>query len=237
MLVYSETTKTKSGELRITRPIGALLISTDEVIEALANETISVFIEKANGSNIDIATNIPLRDFILSSVFGTASFDGTAGISAMCEIANDGAIALGQNESIKVKLDNLKSAKTYTIHGIELPELTNEIVHFDRKTVLTEETSRQFDVTGADEAVITGIDNVDEMHVTYLNGNTVKYLQAEIKAIASDVDSILGSGPLGVVVTSISDVVVFPVVGVAKIDIYKSAGTITVTLRDENIVI
>ena len=66
MEIYNETGKTKSSSLMITRPIGALLVGMSQPFTALTNETITAFIERANGNNTDI---LP-ADFPLKAILG-----------------------------------------------------------------------------------------------------------------------------------------------------------------------
>jgi len=241
MELYKETGKLKSGEIRIARPIGALLIKTDRPLGEMANETITVYVERANGSNEQIATNQNLKRFILASVFGNSAIETSAGVSALCEICENGAIQLEENEGIKISLNGLSSTHEYQVNGIEYPQLSDEIVRFDTKKVLSEEASRKFNVQGYESVVIEGITAIDEAHVTYENGQTVKYNREELVAISFDVDPLIGVGSIhqegietGMLVTAVADTVIFPLVGVTDIDIYKGTGAVTLTLKDES---
>ncbi|QQV90369.1 structural protein [Cellulophaga phage Omtje_2] len=239
MLIYNETSKTKSGELRITRPIESLLIRTSKKLDELANEKITIFIEKANGNNEEIATNISLQAFMLGGTYGASGtfemdLGGNSVTTAMVELSETGAIALGENESIKVLLNDLTSTAVYAINGIESPIKGSTIVKYERKVVLTEDVQRKFNVMQHELAIIDGIANVDQAHITYNNGETIKFTSDELKAVCLDID-VLTSISGGLVQSFVNDLIVFPLVGVDAIEIFKTNGKITLTLKDADL--
>ncbi len=239
MLVYNETGKTKSGELRITRPISALLIRTDKRLQNLSNEKITIFIEKANGNNVEIATNISLRDFMMGGTYGASGtfqmeLDGATVSTAMVELSENGSIQLGENESIKVLLTDLTPANVYAINGIESPTKGSTIVKYERKVVLTEDVQRKYNVSAHELMVLDGVSNIDQAHLTYNNGETIKLTSDELKAAALDVD-VLTAIEGGAVISYVGDVICFPLVGVDAIEIFKTSGLITLTLKDADL--
>ncbi|AGO48869.1 structural protein [Cellulophaga phage phi12a:1] len=239
MLVYNETGKTKSGELRITRPISSLLIRTSKKLSELANEKITIFIEKANGNNVEIATNISLVAFMMGGTYGESGtfqmqLDGSVVNTAMVELSETGSVLLGENESIKILLTDLTSTATYAINGMESPIKGSDIVKYERKVVLTEDVQRKYDVSSHELMILDGVSHIDQAHITYNNGETIKLTSDEIKAVALDVD-VLTSIESGAVVTYVNDIIVFPLVGVDAIELFKSNGLITLTLKDANL--
>lgn len=237
MEIYNETGKTKTGELRITRPIGALVIEMTQNFEALSNETITAFIERANGDNTNIFTDMPLKAFIGASIAGNAAvFEDDNFTQALCELCEEGSINLQETESIKIKFDGLKSAVTYSVHGLEYPVLGDSVARLSRKNLLEGETDRIFDVSKQELMLIEGVDNLIEINMQYPN-HTVKYTPTELKAISRDVDNVksvrVGTTPK--VSYDLSGLISMPLVGVKSIDIKKQSGTgkaVTIYVKD-----
>lgn len=225
MEIYSETGKTKTNELRVTRPIGALLVAMDQPFANLTNETITAYIERANGNNTEILTDYPLAKFIAASVAGTSAvFEDDNGLTALCELSEEGSVNLQETESIRIKLDGLKSAVTYSLNGLEYPTLSNSVSKFSRKNILAGETERRFDVAEQEVMIIDGVDAILEMNVTFSNGHTCKFTPAEIKAISRDVDAVKLM-KVGLNTTTLFDLpyaLVFPLSEVQSIDVKKT---------------
>ncbi len=227
---YNATGVTKSGEIKISRPVGAILVKASQGFAAFTTEKIKVYIEKASGNNVIIANNIPLGEFLALSAHGLSMIVEKAGsTSAMCVIAN-GAIELGENEHIKIELEGLKALVTYQVNSVEFPVFAQRTFKFDRKTLNTDETARKFEVTGYDLLHISGVDAVEQMDITYENGRINKLLNAEILALAEFED------PAFLVKDGLIDQhpvssVVFPLDMVRSLDIQKSnAKAVNLTL-------
>lgn len=233
MEVYNESGKTKTGELRISRAIGALLITSSRKVEELTNERITIYIERANGGNIELASNISLKHFILGSTYGNtvikADTAGGLGLSALCEIALNGAIGLAPNESIKVSLDGLISSATYSINGIEYPQGAETVITLERKTILGDETEKTY-ATGDADLLLLDVALVTDVEMTFSNGVRTKYTKKELIALAFDVEHIITANVDGNISLSTGDVLAFPLNDVNIIDIEKGVGTVELTL-------
>lgn len=228
MEIYNETGKTKTNELRVTRPIGALVVSMSQAFEALTNETITAFVERANGNNTELFTDLPLKALIGVSTAGNpAVFETANGIVALCELCEEGSIDLQETESIRIKMDGLKSGVTYTLNGLEYPSLANTAVKVTRKNILAGETERKLDVREQELMLIEGVAFINEMVVTFANGHNCKYVPAELMAISRDFDavkSIKNTGTVFGVGFDLDSFVTYPLVGVDSIDIKKKSG-------------
>lgn len=226
MELYNETAKTKTGELRVTRPIGALLVSMSQGFSALTNETITVFVERANGDSTNLFTDLPLKAFIAASTAGSpAVFENNDELRALCEICEEGNISLQDTETIKIKMDGLKSAVTYALFGIEYPHNAQTAVSIERRPVLSEEVARRFDVADQELMIIEGVDNILELEMSF-GSHTVKYLPEELKILSRDFDPVklvhVGLAPA----TSydLPALITMPLIGCQKIDVKKQAG-------------
>lgn len=229
MEIYNATGVLKTGQIRVTKSVGALVIGMSQLFSALTNEKITMHIERANGSNEEICTNILLSAFIGTSVFGEGQIiTSGGGISALCEIANSGALPLGENETIVISLTDLKSLVTYSINGIELPVKANEIVFLTEKIMLAGQKNRQFEVSQFDEAYIVGaFEKVRLTYETEQGAVTTEHLEKEVRAMSADFH-LLHAGAL----TEVTDTVL-SVVGVSVLEIF-SATQVNIILRDVN---
>lgn len=237
MEIYNGTGKTKTGELRVTRPIGALVVGMSQPFAALTNETITVFIERANGDNTNVCIDFPLAAFIaLSTAASPAVFEGDSGLKALCEICEEGAIKLQETESIKIKLDNLKAAVTYSLHGMEYPVLANSVVKLNRKNILSGQTEMRYDLQAEELMLIEGIDNVLEINVAFENGIVCKYVPEELKAISRDFDAVklVRTGASVLADYDLPGFITYPLVGVLNVDVKKKIdGAINLYLKND----
>lgn len=243
MELYNGTGVLKTAEIRNAKPIASLLIQTSIAFSELTNETITVFVERANGSNTEIATGINLKEFILLSVYGQSAIYAGNGykMNALCELSELGAIALGENEAVKFKLDSLKSTATYVVNGMVEPATTTVINRFDRKVALSGESSRDFDVAGYSAVCISNYDKIEELSLTFDNGQVCKYTKAELIAISVDVDPIqvlrtdTANAVDGLVIDSLlSDKLVIPLMGVERLEVIKEqAEVVNLTFKSE----
>lgn len=225
------TGKTKSGQLRITKSIGALLVVLDEGFDALTNEKITMHIERSNGSNEEIATNIPLNAFISSSIYGEGTLqDGEGTVqTALCEIANNGGIHLEENESIIISLTDLKSASTYSLHGLEMPVKTIEKLFLTEKVLLAGQKNRVYDVEQFDEAVLIGaFDKVRIGYETEQGIRTVEFSAVELRGISGDIDMTASS-----LLTGRTEYTTFSLVEAKEIELF-SLTQVNLVLRDIN---
>lgn len=229
MEIYNQSGKLKTESLLITRPIGALIVGMSQPFSALTNETITAHIERANGNNTEILpADFPLKSFLALSTMGNpAIYEENNVLSALAELCEEGSINLQETESIKIKLDGLKSTVTYSLHGLEYPTLGNSVSRFSRKNLLTEESQRRFDVADQEGMLIEGIDSIIEMNVAFTNGHVCKYVPEEIKAISRDVDAVKlislagASGAVNSTQFDLAGLVSFPLVDVVNVDVKK----------------
>lgn len=237
MKIASITGVTKSQELTVTKSIGSLVLAIDGLaLSALTTEKISVYIERANGSNIILANKILFKDFILASTYGSSATqsDATYECIALCELAHEHGIMLGEKESIKIQLDDLINAGvTYDLFGIEEAHTTNELYIFELKTVASEEFSKKVDVKGFDLAIMTTSNTVNDVQFRYVladelgneNKQIVKYLPFELQTISRDIDPLQAINGTAVL-QGLTDRVTLPLVGVDQIEVNKSQGAV-----------
>lgn len=229
MEILNETGKTKTPQLRVTKSIGALLIGASCPYEGLKNEKITAHIERANGDNQEIATNISLKAFIATSVFGEGTIKSDAKyFSAVCEMANDGAIDMAEDETLVLSFTGLNPLLRYTVEGLEMPVKSSETVFFTEKVVLNGQKSRKFDVEAFDEAVILGdFDKVKLTYATDEGSSTIELSVKELRALSFDMGNLIAGSD-----SQVNDTV-FSLVGVMDIEIFTSAEeNINIVLRD-----
>lgn len=240
MEIYNGTGVTKTSELRITRAIGALGIKMSQKFDALTNEKISAYIERADGNNTEILPDISLAAFMAGSVSESpAIFQDINGCSALAELCENGSIMLQDTEAIRIKLDGLKAGVTYELHGIEFPHYSNDTVKWSRKNFLIGETERKLQVSTEELAVIENPDGIIEVAVTYENGLTVKFTRIELDFLSRDLDAIKiidndATTLKGRTQFDFPNLLNFPLVGVTAIDFKKdSAQAVQVYLKND----
>lgn len=228
MKITSITGVSKSPELNVTKSIGSLIVATSLQLSELSTEKVSIYIERANGSNVILANKILLKDFILASTYGSEAVqsDSDYNCIALCEIANEGSIFLQEKESIKITLEDLISAEQYDLYGVEEPENTNQLYFFEQKTVGSEEFNKKVDVSGNDLAIMTKDSTIDDISYHFVNGQVVKYLPFELQTLSRDIDPIQAITPTATVLQSLSDRLCLPLVAVHAIELNKSQGQI-----------
>ena len=228
MKIASITGVTNSPEFTVTKSISTLLLALNISLDEITTEKISFYVERANGNNVILANKTNLKDFILGSTYGTEavqSFDGFPTV-ALCEVSQDGSIFLAEKETIKIRLEDLISAKTYEVYGIEEPVQSNDLFFFEQKSVAVEDVNKKIDVRGFDLAIMTLDDSVSDVSYTYSNNQVVKYLPFELQALSRDIDPLLYIDKDGLAVQAVSDRVSLPLVEVDFIEINKSQGSI-----------
>lgn len=228
MKIKSITGVTKVDEISITKSIGAVVIAVDGLaIDQLTTEKISIYIERANGSNVYLANKIPVLDFILASSYGSEAVqsDSNYELIAMCELAVGGGIFLAEKESIKLAFDGLDSTKTYDIYGIEEPTQTDTLAFFEQKTVASEEFSKKIDVNGFDLAIMTTHATVQDLIYKFENGKSVKYLPFELQTQSRDFDpiqAVKGTAVLAQIPNRLS----LPLLHIDEIEVNKEQGAV-----------
>ena len=229
MEIYNGTGVLKTGTLRVTKSVWALLIMADVAFEALLNEKITAHIERANGDNEEIATNISLKAFISTSVLGEGKvIDNGASFSALCELTSGGAIDMAEDETLVLSFSDLRSAQAYEIHGIEAPVISPFPVKFTEKVLLAGQKNRKFEVTNADEAHLTG--DFTKVRITYPTDEgdrTVEYTKTELRAITADLGLVREGSNAQIANT------LFSVVGATYVEIFAD-NQVNLVLRDAN---
>lgn len=228
MKITTLTGVLKSPELTVTKSIGSVIVCFSGLLEELLNEKVSIYLERANGSNVILVNKVNLKDFILSSTYGGESIqsDANFGTIAVCEIALEGGIFIAEKESIKIQLDDLRAPNTYEIYGVEHPVTTNDLFHFEQKSVASEEVNKKIDVKGFDLAIMTMDDSISDVSYTFENGQVVKFLPFELRALSVDIDPIQYIKNDGTVKQVLDGRLSLPLVHVDFIEINKAQGKI-----------
>ena len=236
MELLNITGQTKTGEIRIDKAIGALLIASSGGLDSVTNETITVFVERADGANLRIATNIPLLPFMaLSTVGDSAIIENQEGkVSALCELSEDGSIYLDENDGIKFQFNNLKPQNTYSVNGLEYPVSTEDVISIDRKVMNDDSASKSFDVEMFDVLAIKNYSVIQEMHIQYENGQVVKFTPVELEAVSDDFDPIKVVKDGDFPKRKISNYTTPPLTGAVRLDIYKDSGVVELYLKNDN---
>lgn len=228
MKIVSLTGVLKSAELTITKSIASLIVACNLKISELLNEKISIYIERANGNNVILANKVNLKDFLLSSTYGGEAIQSDAdfGTIAVCELGHLGGIFLAEKESIKIQLDDLRAPQTYELYGIEDAFGTNQLYHFEQKSVAIEEVNKKVDVKGFDLAIMTMHNSISDVSYTFQNGQVVKYLPFELQSLSTDVDPIQSINFDGTVAQRLAGTLALPLHFVDFIEINKAQGAI-----------
>lgn len=228
MKIKTITGVTKSEEITVTKSVGALILAINNLaLSELTTEKISVYIERSNGSNVILANKVLLVDFILASTFGseaTQSDDNYKTI-ALCEVAHEGGIFLAEKESIKIVLEDLIAGTSYDLYGVEEPTQSNDLYHFEQKTVSSEDFSKKVDVYGYDLAIMTVHASVSDLSYKFNNGQVVKYLPFELQTLSRDIDPIQAVNA-DKVLQGVATRLSLPLVGVESIEVNKSQGAV-----------
>jgi len=178
--------------LRNSKPISQLLFGMSGDLTDITNEEISVFIESQSGENISILKNIKVRPLILLAQHGEGAIhvddDGLGGqvLSAGIELTPGNSIALTNDEVMIIDMAGLKAAQTYTLDGLEAPNLQRVITKYELKKILAGEASKDLDVAGYDKVCISGRANITEIDITFVNGFTGKYGPRELQHMMSE---------------------------------------------------
>jgi hypothetical protein len=220
------TAITESDEIILTKGISALIVCSDLKPHLFTTEVISVWVERA-GKNVDIAKEILLKDFVALGTYAEdiIQSNATLGTIANCDLTQDsGFISLNEAETIKFKLRNLDATKVYELHGVESFFPSSNLNKYERKSMGSEDVSRDFDVKGYDLASLQKDNSITEIALTHENGSVAKFTPFELEVQARSADSanvVDGS----VIKVSQSDRIVFAVHQIVNINIRKEPGT------------
>lgn len=213
---------TTTGELIITKPVGSICVSFEGTIAELKDEKISVMVERDNGNAI-VLNRVSLLSLLLMQTYSQniVEFNGFKTNAILPLTPDGGAVALGQNERIKVVVEDLQKEKVYQFHAEEEPFTTNKIYDYDKKACLVGEEQRLLDFHGYDQIVIQGSDSLKDLRIIYDNGVSCLHTLFEVK-VNSYVCDPLAFIADGSITTEIKGALVMPLLGVKQIDFGKS---------------
>lgn len=216
---------TESVEIVQNKGLAAFLLCSDLKPHEFTTEVISVWVEKS-GKNVDVAKEILVKDLILLGTYNedTIQKDGTLLTVANIELTKDlGFVHLTENETIKFKLRNLIPEKVYQLHGVEGFEKSNEILMYERKSMGSEDVSRDFNVMGYDIASLQTDASITEIALTHDKGNVAKFSLFELKAWARSFDAANYIDGTTIKVSE-ADRIVFPLKNIVNVNVRKEPG-------------
>lgn len=219
---------TKSPMLLVTKGIGALIVSASIQIEDFTTEQISFEIERKSGNKQVTNGTMSLADFIMLTTFNAdaVTSDANYKVTAECEVAEDGAIWLDEKDVIKIQLTGLKTANTYVLNGIEMPQFTEKILQFENKSMSSDEKSKTFDIYDCDLALLDNSNDIEEVLYTFLNDVVVTYTMHELRVLSRSVDPVAYVKQDGTVKSAFTSKLQLPLFGVKSIQIRKTQGNI-----------
>lgn len=171
------TGKTKQT-FRINKPVGGILIRTNQMIKGVAgalagidNEVISIVIESGNKQTKVIQPRASLLACAAIATIGEGAMFASAAesIDLYIPIADGGSLDLGDNDEIVVTLENLKSAKEYECYGEETPGLTRTFFQYDQVTILAGRPSDIVNLTEADAVFISNRNSITRLNIVKLS--------------------------------------------------------------------
>jgi len=230
MEIFNSTGKniSKSDTILVTKGIGSLLVSTTLEVDSLTTESIEAFIERASG-NVPITEGVmSLKDFILLTTFNgdAVTSDESYKTTAECEICEDGSIHLQEKEVIKIKLTGLKSAESYILNTVEMPQSSEKVLQFSNRSMNADERQKAFDVYDCDLALLDNSNTIEEVAYTFLNDVVVRYTLHELRILSRSVDPVGYVKQDGTVKSAFASKLQLPLFGVKNIEIRKSQGAI-----------
>lgn len=219
---------TKSGVLLLTKSIGSLIVSMSVDVEDLTTEQIKIEVERKTG-NLEITKGfMSLFDFIALTTFNddAVTADAKYKTTAVCEIAEDGAVFLDEKDVIKIELAGLKAAQTYVLNGIEEPQTSEKVLSFENKSMSSDDKDKNFEIEHCDLALIDNSDTITEVAYTFLNENVVKYTLHELRCLSRQVDPVAYIRQDGTTLSGFASKLQLPLFGVKSINVRKSQGSI-----------
>lgn len=231
MEIYKGTGKTTTGTILLTKSISSLVIGSSLEFLKLNTETIRLEIERANGSNFEITKGtMSLRDFILATTYGADAIVSSTQFNfktvAVCEFTTNGAVHLFEKDVIKITLNGLDAAATYVINGIEEPETSTEVYQFEHKSMGSDDTNKDFNVSGYDVLVLDKSADIEEINYRFENGQVVKYTMFELEAMSKQIDPVAYVQQDGLVASGFDSKIQLPLFAVNNINIRKTQGSV-----------
>lgn len=217
--------------LVVSKGFESLLFVTNVAYENLANEKISIKIQRKSG-NIDIfeGGSIELKRFLQMCSTGQGAITQTAAgmVSIICDITPMGNIPLGQNEEIQITLTGLDSTKIYQLSTIEAPFDAVELYQYSKKIMNAATLKDDFIVTDCDVVLLENSADVGEIRLDYADPaykQTVHTLD-ELEAVYRQGDPISQISSTGSVKTMFTDYYVVVTNGVKRLEINKVEGSL-----------
>jgi hypothetical protein len=224
MLHYSDTGKTKSGEIKISRPVFALLITGTGLFIDILNEKISIDIERNQGSTTNIANQHPLARILGLATHGIPAIKQSNGFwSAILPLAG-GAIPLKDSESIKVSLGDLRSSINYTVSSIESPQVALTPFKYDQKVMVSDDVAREIEIQGFRKMFLQNIDVISQIRLKHMNGTTNTYEVAELLALAEADDPYYLNDEASIYMSP-DNGLIMDVSEITHIEVVKASGT------------
>lgn len=227
MKIIELSNVTKSGEIRVNKSIGSLVVALESLsLNALTNEKITLYVERANGNNVYLANKLPLLDFILASTYGGSAIqsDIQFDVIAKCELSLDAGIFLDDKETLIIELEGLKPLSGYKLFGIEEAEQTNLLYFFETKTLSSDDVNKKFQMVDYDMCVISDNGDISDISLTYPNNQVIKYLPFELQVVSRDIDPIAQVRFDDYPINNFGSRIVLPMVGIQFIEFNKSQG-------------
>ncbi|SNS02501.1 hypothetical protein [Flavobacterium sp. ov086] len=219
---------TKSGVLLQTKSFGSLIVSSSLDLEALTTEQIKIEVERKTG-NLEITKGfMSLFDFIALTTFNddAVTADAAYKITAVCEVAEDGAVYLDEKDVIKIELQGLKTAETYVLNTVEEPQVSEKVLSFENKSMSSDDKDKNFEIEHCDLCLLDNSSSITEVAYTFLNENVVKYTLHELRCLSRQVDPVAYVRQDGSVKSAFASKIQLPLFGVKSINIRKEQGSI-----------
>lgn len=247
MLQATITGKTKET-VRFTKPIGGLMIKTDQLIEnmtgetaGVSNELIGIQIESGQAQSKLIQPKQSLKLLALMSTVGEGHMfiDAAGKLNIYIPIADGASLYLDNSEEIVVSFETLKSAKTYEVYGIEMPGQTRRALFYEHKKLLSGRTSDNLNVIEADLIGISSfsaLQRIEFTKATEFGGEVFatnhEFESAELEYLMSQTNDIIATNKAGTVMAAgIHDAFVLPVAAVTEMDVETNGTELDIIMR------
>jgi hypothetical protein len=205
--------------IRFTKPVGGILVVTNQEVKDLngatagvSNEQIGISLESGQEQIKMIQPKLSLLELAVMSTVGegfilTSDKDATSGQptkTALFVPIAPGTLVFGDTAELVVSLEGLKSAKSYEVYGVELPGSTSIFYQYSHVKVLAGRRTEQLSVTAADLVSVSSlaaVQKMDMVKVTAEDGDRVtarnhKYEAAEIALLISQTNDLVFGGVL-----------------------------------------
>lgn len=203
--------------IRFTKPVGGILVVTNQEVNGLngattgvSNEQIGISLESGQEQIKMIQPKLGLLELAVMSTVGegfiqTSDKDATSGQptkTALFIPIAPGTLVFGDSAELVVSLEGLKSTKSYEVYGVELPGATREFYQYSHVKVLAGRRTEQLTVTAADLVSISSLAAVQKMDLVKLttDGENIvgsrnhKFENAEIALLIAQTNDLVFGG-------------------------------------------